>query len=806
MTHRFSIGVRLLLSLAILLSAGLAGNAPALHAATPLPTATPRAAAAKGVPTYAQAKKELDDSFKQVAALRSLVDRTQFDVSDLGFALGGDADAIVNFVRSEIAFEQYPGYLRGAQGALMSRAGNALDQSVLLQRLMLDAGYEAKILHGTLDADAALALVQQMFVPRKAPLPFSQQMDKVRTLVKKMIATSGLGKVEMAELETLIVEPPPIISTVAFSNTLADAGYLQELLAQAGVELGDPDIQARLVEEAKDYFWVEYRLGPSEKWQPVHPAFGSAPAPTNLTASETFDDESQIPESLQQRFQMQVVIEHKVGDQIETLPLFAPLTGVTANMIGRPHTFAIVPDGYTDAADFADQISALKKSRMFFPALDGELVGGAMFFDLLGNLIPPDAAQSPLAGLITGMSASLGGAIDALESAGDASAENADSGYFLLTGVYVDYTFSAPGQEPQIFRRTLVDRIGAKNRAAGLWQLRNADDPLPDLIELTAKYTLMLAPSAVPQAYMADAQLKHLLDLKPFFDFALGNQYKRPGFEIISSSKLDNFDFTWPGHPVIFNVFDAGAAAIGAVNYRPTPSLVIYKEQQNGKITSAWTDVVNNQRRAYTLNRDGVSVDSAALLTTGVWETRTEGVALDTHPTTEENVFTVFNKAAQAKIAPRVLTPADVTALTTMKLPSDALPQLEADLNAGYVLILPETTPKGVNEFGWWRIDPLTGQTLGVNQNGLGAASIEYAVLLRSVAFAAGCGLIAYHDTNGLTVQDAIVCASVGAGAYGTMAATLGVSAKIVVAAAAMVGTGAWLNNSPGLQHPIIRR
>lgn len=59
------------------------------------------------------------------------------------------------------------------------------------------------------------------------------------------------------------------------------------------------------------------------------------------------------------------------------------------------------------------------------------------------------------------------------------------------------------------------------------------------------------------------------------------------------------------------------------------------------------------------------------------------------------------------------------------------------------------------------------------------AAIIEYAVLLRSVAFAGGCALIAGHDTNGLNVQDAIVCASVGVGSYGTMAATLGVSAKL---------------------------
>lgn len=71
-----------------------------------------------------------------------------------------------------------------------------------------------------------------------------------------------------------------------------------------------------------------------------------------------------------------------------------------------------------------------------------------------------------------------------------------------------------------------------------------------------------------------------------------------------------------------------------------------------------------------------------------------------------------------------------------MKIPADALPLLQAELQAGNVLILPETMPTGVHEFGWWRINPTTGETLGINQSGMGAATVEYAVLLRSVAFA----------------------------------------------------------------------
>lgn len=105
---------------------------------------------------------------------------------------------------------------------------------------------------------------------------------------------------------------------------------------------------------------------------------------------------------------------------------------------------------------------------------------------------------------------------------------------------------------------------------------------------------------------------------------------------------------------MIFNLFDTGADPIAAVNYRPTPSLVLYKEQQNGQSTTAWTDVVNNQRRAYRLEKGKIVGDSVSLLTTGVWETATKDAVLDESKGTLENVFTLFNAANEQNIPHRL--------------------------------------------------------------------------------------------------------------------------------------------------------
>src|SRR5690606_40109840 len=81
---------------------------------------------------YANALSRLNEFMGLVKALRGDIDRSAFNTDELLKKLDFDADNIIQFVSNEIAFEQYPGLLRGAQGTLMSKAGNALDQSLLL--------------------------------------------------------------------------------------------------------------------------------------------------------------------------------------------------------------------------------------------------------------------------------------------------------------------------------------------------------------------------------------------------------------------------------------------------------------------------------------------------------------------------------------------------------------------------------------------------------------------------------------------------------------------------------------------------
>lgn len=102
--------------------------------------------------------------------MAALLDPTEHDLDALGLELAfEEPEGIAAWVAENVAYEAYVGVLRGAEGTLVARAGNALDQALLLARLLTDAGYDARIALGALGDADALELVMGMFAPRAQP-------------------------------------------------------------------------------------------------------------------------------------------------------------------------------------------------------------------------------------------------------------------------------------------------------------------------------------------------------------------------------------------------------------------------------------------------------------------------------------------------------------------------------------------------------------------------------------------------------------------------------------------------------------
>jgi hypothetical protein len=96
----------------------------------------------------------------------------------------------------------------------------------------------------------------------------------------------------------------------------------------------------------------------------------------------------------------------------------------------------------------------------------------------------------------------------------------------------------------------------------------------------------------------------------------------------------------------------------------------------------------------------------------------------------------------------------------------------------------------------WWRVDPKTGTTLGIGNDGSGQASTEYMVMAANGLFGfAFCIMTSGMDHDGVTYKDAMVCAGTA------VVTTLGFGGGVATIGKAVLGnmisgltTGIWLN------------
>ena len=107
---------------------------------------------------------------RPVAAFDAL-DPADWDVADLAATLGADPEAAFALVRDRIGFDAYAGSLRGAEGTLTRRAGNAVDRALLLQALLAATGTPARLAFGDLDAATAQAVLDRSLGRPTDPLP-----------------------------------------------------------------------------------------------------------------------------------------------------------------------------------------------------------------------------------------------------------------------------------------------------------------------------------------------------------------------------------------------------------------------------------------------------------------------------------------------------------------------------------------------------------------------------------------------------------------------------------------------------------
>lgn len=673
-----------------------------------------RAQAVPGGPADGIAKM-----FDALEAVREAIDRSVFDSDELALDLAfEDAEWLVAWVRDSIAFEAYAGVLRGPDGTLMARAGNAYDQAVLLAKLLGNAGYDVRVAEGTLSDEQADALLKELGRERQ-PRPTGIDLEQLGEALDDLAAVSGFGYEAIAGILAALRQPTVSDAELeqldAYAAAQADAIRIRELLGAAGVEIGDPSFGTELVEEARHYAWVEYKLGSGDAWSGAHPAFGSA-LPEGLTevvATRTFEDT--VPGDLLHVIRIESTIERRMGNTIEAISVMQPWERPTATVVGVPITYMNVPGSLAGASSSAAG-EALVKAESYFPVLMGAMAPGAQAFDLLGLTAPADVAADPAAGVFRSTAGAGARGATALGGIGGGS----EAAAARLERHVLEITLTRPDGHS-----TTVERVLAQYD----------DNPEEMARSLAQRITLMVDVGAAPAAYAVDRHVDRLLALR-HLAMTLASGSFDPEMPIGASGLMDGLDTSWAGHDLLFEVFRVGAEspADGSVSYRHAPALVAHSTRWTAEAFVVSIDVISNPRRVIRTDADVPTLDVTAMIAAGTWETHAEGALLpESESATSTDTMAAITDALAGGGRLQVLSAGLSGTLDGVDLDDQTLSNIRRDLEAGYAVIVPDSMPVNQPMAGWWRVSLADGETLGLTSDGRGQNLTTYQLLVGGV-------------------------------------------------------------------------
>lgn len=669
-------------------------------------------------PDYERLAAAVDELEQRLQRVREAVDQTRFDADELVFDLSFDDEAIVAFVNEQIAFNPYEGLLRGVAGTLQSRAGNSLDQSLLLAYLLKSAGLDARVVRGELAESEAAQLLAET---RRAESPAS--LDRIRQAIRDQFGD------EAAEAG----EPVDVAQTPLRRRADEAAERLARELDEAGSGPEAAAISGALSSTLQEYFWVEHRDGPGRDWRAAHPAFGGEPGfepdPLEYMAEE-------IPERYHHTLTMEAFLRQRRLDEYETHPLMAAFSRPVANLHGAVLSYRNHPGGLTPET-LADPDTELDEREILTPVFGDRSAPGAMAFDLKGRVIDPMALGSEVGGA-AGLFSALA---DNMEAA-TGTVDNPDDPTQVLEidSMWLELTSESPSGDRRTQRRYLLPPPGEAERS-----------PADSLWPLISEYAYVVNAGDMPLDYVADRYLEAGIAGNETYK-ALAHELLRPD----EGTPLPDADLPQDFGPLaLYEIMDIDPlASAETVPVRHRPAVIGLKNGlRDGDTAFSAVDIVFND--VLMLRREARSLrhDPYAALRRGVWETAVETLPArlrDDDAVTRTNTMTVLEQARAQDIALRVLTGNDAGPAEGLDMDGAARAMLMQDLERGFTVVVPERTPAGQTLTAWWRVDPVSGTTLGMTADGHGQDSIEYLIRIRGISF----GLI--QAARGLAVCNRI--------------------------------------------------
>lgn len=635
-------------------------------------------------------QQRVDQALSVLDQLSKGIQEPPSALEDLAFELEFDYEAGIEHVRGQVAFEPYGGVLRGPEGTGIAGAGNSWDQALLLAGLLKSMGADAQVVRGRISvADAGRLLGQAFHRAEPGPVP-SAEVERLITLATEYDARMGelLG-------EQIAAWRSGGTNDSIDQDTAKMADALVELIAGSNLSVAAQGSADPIIERlASDYAWVRWRIGPSDPWVDLHPAFGDD-TPPEAEVEQYFD--SEIPTEFQHRASFRLYAERGRTDRpddIERIAMMSAFERPIAQLYKAPLELGMIPL----------RIGGDGSQSFLVARLNGSLAPGAQAINELGLTAPPEDAATSAGQFIATVSSTMG---DALGGVSGMESDDPDSAVPRVLGVVLEMELTAPGQPSRTVVRRMADlrdRAVAKfpgDAAFGLViDVDVGPEPEAALVERAlAQHTSLVR--AMPSVLaVARGALSH-------------DEARRiPAYRDLNGDVWLDFD--------LYSDAFIPPPAEGRAIYRPGPLIAARKTftDREGRTRTA-TDILSNPSQVIT--RDAGArpvVDPRGVMRQGIRETLLESslavAGANWSDRTPERL--VSNRP-------------DLDRLKSERdWPTAAVEAAGRDLDNGYLVAV-----TGDAEPHWWRVDPRTGETLGMGMHG-GQTVVEYIVMVGGAA------------------------------------------------------------------------
>jgi len=791
-----------------------ATNAPVVQSERSSATRPPTLARADEK-EYAAAVSRVDKMMAALEVVDKKVDRSAFEIDALSSRLGGDPIAAFHFVRDEIRYEPYYGVLRGARGTLICRAANSLDRSLLLAALVRKAGFSVQIVSGQLDYAQAMTLVARLFEPVRAASPTIPPFADLALDIARALRTT-VGKLTSYSKE--LERRANATNQSLWSTVDSEASALSKTLNESGAEPAGAQSLDQLTAEAREHYWVRYQ-NLAGQWVDLDSAFATNEPGTTMTkASETFEPDS-IPADRYHRIGIKLVLRTTAdnggtdapGADVVLIDQDFPVAnrqsvGITVANVPIPAPNLMIRDARLSAvlAPVNEYVSVLKV---------GDQLVLSKYFNLKGATYdnPPgtqlgiaERTQRTLGQGFGGATSALGGLSSQL-SGGNPSGQAQNT---RIVGQWLIYRLISPGQREQPPKVREYSRDIVPPETITGW---SSNEPkgvsiATRLNEQELRERLMWSEELLPitgapvSDFLGYLQLQTLRSNRESIDFFLNTAYGRADDTSFPESNRNAPLHTLALVTSSFEEIDSllRTRFPGDVVYFDQPGLVAYESRINastGNLRQGYDLIAFSPRVAINPEEKhgGQSEQSTALLKVllGVLATRLEyeliadrydfGNSANRPKPQTLNATEVFQAATEQKVNLLKLesAPHAFKQIEAFSLSPAIKAEIAQNLTDGYTIVIPErdVMVDKQMQIGWWRVDPQSGEVIGMMPGGRGQGMIER-WLSGSVAFNVGiggffaciAGVYGGHERN-LTTSKVITCAiaglAAGVGTYG---------------------------------------